>query len=273
MSGQTQPTLPLPEAASPASSPRRRRGWIGWLIAIVIVVGLAIVAWFVAEHITRDILTRTVREQVITQLALPEDQQVDVGFDEPVLPQVIGGRLDRLDVSSDAVPLGDVVADVSVRARDVPIRVDAGDIGSAEATITFGEDQLQTLLAQVEGVPEAGLTLVPPDVRVEADLSLFALTVPLGIDLTPSAVDGDIVLTPAVVRIGGAELTTEGLRDRFGSAADAVLRDYPICIRDRLPAGLTVREVRVERAALVAEVDVDGAIIRDPALQANGTCA
>lgn len=273
VSGETQPTLPLPAAPEPGPDARpRRRGALAWIIAVVVVIALAVVAWFVAEHITRSILTDTVRQQVITQLALPEDQPIDVGFDEPVLPQVIGGRLDRLDIASEDVPLGDVVADVSVRARGVPIRADGGDITDAEATVVFGEDQLQTLLAQVDGVPDAGLTLDPPDVEVEVELSIFALSVPLGLDLIPSAADGDIVLTPRAVRLGGAELTADAVRERFGAAADGVLRDYPICIRDRLPAGLTLREVRVEQAALVAEVDVAGAIISDPVLQAPGTC-
>lgn len=270
VSGDAHPTLPLPEAtAAPA---RRRRSALPWLIALVVVIGLAVAAWFIAESITRSILTNTVREQVITQLALPEDQQIDVGFDEPVLPQVIGGRLDRLDIASADVPLGDVLADVSVRASDVPIRADGGDIGSADATVVFAEDQLETLLSQVSGVSGAGLTLDPPDVSVEVEMPLFAVSVAVGIDLTPSAVDGDIVLTPAAVRFGGAELTGEALRERFGSVADGVVRDYAICIRDRLPAGLTLREVRVEPGALVAEVDVDGAIIHDAALQAEGTC-
>lgn len=271
MTGETQPTLPLPEAAAPAAPRRRRRG-LPWIIAGVIVIGLAITAWFVAEHITRDILTRTVREQIITQLALPDDQQIDVGVNEPVLPQVLGGRLDRLDVSSDDVALGGVVADVSVRATGVPIRADAGDIGSAEATITFGEDQLQTLLAGVEGVPDTGITLTPPTARIETELRLFALTVPVGVDLTPSADAGDIVLTPTAVRVSGTELSADALRRQFGVAGEALLSPRPICIADRLPAGLTLREVRVETGALVAEVDVDGRIIHDEALQANGTC-
>ncbi|SDQ82410.1 DUF2993 domain-containing protein [Microbacterium sp. cf332] len=270
MSGATQPTLPLPEAS--AAPARRRRRALPWIIALVVVVGLAVAAWFIAESITRSILTNTVREQVITQLALPEDQQIDVGFDEPVLPQVIGGSLDRLDIASDDVPLGDVLADVSVRATDVPIRGD-GDIGSADATVVFAEDQLEILLSQVSGVSGAGLTLDPPNVTVDVDMPVFAVSVAVGLDLTPSAVDGDIVLTPTAVRLGNAELTGDGLRDRFGSVVDGVVRDYPICIRDRLPAGLTLREVHVEPSALVAEVDVDGAIIRDASLQADGTCS
>ncbi len=271
MSGDTQPTLPFPLEERPVA--RRRRRGLPWIIAIVIIAGLAVVAWFVAEHIARDILTRTVREQIITQLALPEDQQIDVGVNEPVLPQVLGGTLDRLDVSSDDVALGGVVADVSVRATDVPIRVDAEDIGSAEATITFGEDQLQTLLTGVEGIPETGLTLTPPTASFDTELQLFALTVPVGVDLTPSADAGAIVLTPTAVRVSGAEIAADALRRQFGVAGEALLSPREICIADRLPAGLVLREVRVEDAALVAEVDVDGAIIRDAALQANGTCA
>ncbi len=268
VSGQTQSVAPGHDR--PAA---RRRGVWPWVVAAVVIAGLAVLAWFVAEHIARDILTRTVREQIITQLALPEDQQIDVSVNEPVLPQVLGGRLERLDVSSDDVELSGVVADVSAHATDVPIRQDAGDIGSAEATITFGEDQLQTLLDGVEGIPDTGLRLTPPTAAFDTELRLFALTVPVGVDLTPSAEGGDIVLTPTAVRVSGAELSADALRRQFGVAGEALLSPREICIADRLPAGLTLRAVSVQSRSLEVEVDIDGAIISDPALQQDGTCA
>src|SRR6188768_4196113 len=72
--GDTQPTQPLPEWASAPPEPRRRHSAWPWIISIVIVMGLAVAAWFAAEWVARGIVERTIREQIITNLALPADQ-------------------------------------------------------------------------------------------------------------------------------------------------------------------------------------------------------
>ena len=71
----TQPTQPIPDQwVVAAESPRRRRRAWPWLVAFAIVVGLAVVAWFAGEAIAKDIVTKTIREQVVTQLSLPAVQ-------------------------------------------------------------------------------------------------------------------------------------------------------------------------------------------------------
>ena len=91
--------------------------------------------------------------------------------------------------------------------------------------------------------------------------------------LTPSASEGDIVLTPSRLQVANGEVTADGLREQFGALADAVLRDWTVCIAEYIPAGLTLTSIAVDGDQLVADFDVDGQIVDDPALQANGTCA
>jgi hypothetical protein len=268
--GGTQPTQPLPKAWVPkAPASRRRRAW-PWILAIVIVAALAIVAWFAGEAIARTLVTKTIHDEVVNQLALPADQNVQVEVAGLVLPQLITGTLHDVTISSDDVPLGSFTGDVVVTAHDIPIR--GGGMGGATATVTMDEQQLRALMSTVNGFPADSLGLAAPNVTMSTELSLFGLTFPVGVALTPSAVKGDLVLSPASLQLAGVAISADELRQRFGSLSDAVLREWTVCVAQYIPAGATLKDVTVDGKTLVAGFDVDGGIISDPSLQKKGTC-
>ncbi|MEU1972397.1 DUF2993 domain-containing protein [Microbacterium sp. NPDC019599] len=269
--GDTHPTQPLPEWA-PAPAPRSRRSAWPWIISAVIVVGLAVAAWFIAEWVARGLVERTIREQIVTNLALPADQPIDVTVEGTVIPQLVVGELDDVTVSSQDVTIGSLTGDVTVHAQGIAIRGDAA-ADSAAASVRLDTQQLQTLLSGVEGFPTESVALAEPDVTMSTELSVFGLTIPVSVALTPSAVEGELVLTPARFQLAGADIAADDLRNRFGGVADVVLRDWTVCVAEYIPAGMTLASVSVEGEELIADVDIDGAIMSDPALQANGTCA
>ena len=268
----TQPTQPIPDQWVVAAEPprRRRRAW-PWLVAFAIVVGLAVVAWFAGEAIAKDIVTKTIREQVVTQLSLPADQEMQVDVASPVIPQLITGTLSEVTITSEDVPMESFVGDVTVHAEDIPIR-GGGEMGSGTATVVLTEEQVRTLMATVDGFPVESLGLEAPDITMSTELSVFGVSIPVAAALTPSAVGGDLVLTPASLQLAGAEIDAQDLRDRFGRLSETVLRDWTVCIAQYIPAGLTLTAVSVDGEQVVAEFDIDGAIISDPSLQENGTC-
>lgn len=270
--GDTLATEPLPEDMVPAASSPRRRGAWPWIVAFAIVAVLAVAAWFAAEAIARQIVSGVVRDQVRTQLAMPADQQIDVDIADAVIPQLIGGSLDELTIASDDVTLGAVTGDVTVTAQDVAVR-GTGEMSGATATVSLDESQLQTLLATVEGFPSDTVGLAAPNVTMSLDLQLFGVAIPVAVALTPTAAEGQIVLSPASLQLGGSEVTADALRDQFGRVADAVLRDWNVCIAGYLPSGVMLTGVEVDGDVVVADFDVDGAIATDPALQENGSCA
>lgn len=279
VSGDTQPTQPLPDpraqwvlsapGAAAEPQPRRKRRW-GWVVALLIVVVLAVVLWFVAEFIARSLVTSTIRSEVANRLSLaPED--VEVAVAGSVVPQLIAGSLDDVTVSSDDVTLSpSVTGDVVVHATGIPLR--GGPADGATATTTFDEEQLRALLSTVEGFPAETVSLAQPDVEMSIELNVFGIAIPIGVALSPSAVDGDIVLAPASLTLGGGQISADDLRSRFGGIADAVLRDWTVCIAQYLPAGAALVDIAVEAETVVAEFDIDGGIVDDPALQALGTC-
>lgn len=248
----------------------RARRW-PWLVAALAVVALAVGAWFAGEYIARGIVTKTIRDQVITQLSLPADQQIDIDLPGPVLPQLIVGSFGELTVSSADVPLEGVTADVRVTAQDVPLR--GGDWSGGYAQVRLDQDQLRGLLAQVDGFPAASVTLDAPDIAASFDLKLFALTVPVGVSLTPRAEGGDIVLTPSTLQVGGAELSAEALTQQFGPIAGTVIRDWNVCIADRLPSALMLTAIGVQGDHVVADFEIDSAILQQSAPVPRGTCA
>ena len=51
-----------------------------------------------------------------------------------------------------------------------------------------------------------------------------------------------------------------------------MLRDWTICIAQYIPAGATLTGIEVTGDEVVADLDIDGAIVTDPALQELGVC-
>ena len=267
-----QQAVPQPEWAPAAPPKRRRRSVWPWIVTAVIVLVLAVAAWFAAEWIARVVVENTIRSEVVTNLALPADQPVDVVVVGAVLPQLIAGSLDEVTISSEDVPLDAASGDVTVQVEGLPIRGGL-EAEAATATLRLDEAQLRDLMSTVDGFPADSLGLADPNVTIANELKLLGVGFPVGVALTPSAAAGDIVLTPAGLQLAGAEISAAGLKERFGRIADAVLRPWTVCIAQYIPAGVVLDSVAVDGDHLVADLDIDGAIIADPALQENGTCA
>ncbi|MDN3494570.1 DUF2993 domain-containing protein [Planococcus sp. APC 4015] len=268
--GDTQPTLPLPDGLVATEQPRRpRRAW-PWLVAFGIVVLLAVGAWFLGEMIARDLVEKTIRTQITSNLPVPADQEIDVDVPGAIIPQLIGGRLDEVRVAADDIAIDAFAGDIAVEMRDVPIR--GGAVSDASATVTLDEAQLRRLMAQVDGFPSDALGIDSSFVTASMELSLFGASIPIGFSLTPSADEGELVLTPESLQVAGADVTVDELRRQFGVLSNAVLRDWPVCVAQYLPAGLALDTVDVVGDDLVARFSIADTILTDPALRTRGTC-
>ena len=251
-----------------APRPRKNRRWIAILIVVVVLVGGAVVA---AEFIARSVVASTVRSLVVKHVGLPDDQNVDVSVAGIVLPQVLGGRLDDVTITSNDVTLGPITGDVRVEMQGVPTSGGAAADGGT-ASVQLNQDQLRTLLAQIPGFPSGTVQMADPDLTLTNELSVFGVGIPVGVSVTPGASNGDLTLTPAGFELGGNSIDAETLRAQFGGVADAVLGTQSLCIADRLPAALTLTSATVQGQDLVAGFIIDGGVLNHPALQRDGSC-
>lgn len=263
------PTAVIPGSAEPSADPqaRRKRPRWPWVVLIVVVVLVALVV--AAELLARAILPGVVRSIVIEQLDLPADQQLDVETEGILLPQLLAGRLDTLQLSTDAVTLEGITGAADVTATGVPLR--GGDLGGATGTIRIDDTEFTSLLADTD-LPVETVEFAAPNATLGGSVDVFGTAVPLSVTLTPGAVDGDLELTPVAASVGGLDIDLDRVGSSLGALGEGLTQPQRVCIADQLPAGLTLTGLRIDGAAAVIDVDVNGAIVSDPALQEKGTC-
>lgn len=248
-----------------AAAPRRRR-WLWVVIGLVMVLAALIVA---AELIARSVVPSTVRSLVIENLDLPTDQQIDVEVPGMMLPQLIKGTLDEVTLSSREVRIGGVTGAAHVEATGVPVH--GGELTSAAGTVSIDESEFTTLLTH-SALPGAEITLSAPDVTMQIGIPILGRDVPVGITVTPGAEDGDLLLTPVSLRLGGSSIDVHSAAGLLGEIGTRLAQTQRICIADRLPAGITLTGLRIEGSRAVVDIAADGRITVDESLLANGTC-
>ncbi|MDT0156855.1 LmeA family phospholipid-binding protein [Microbacterium sp. ARD32] len=252
--------------ASGADAGRRRARWPWMLLIAVVVVAVLLVA---AELVARAVVPGLVRSAVVQELNLPADQQLDVETSGILLPQLISGTLHELQLSSEKVTIGGITGAAHVTAGGVPIR--GGALDSAQGTVAIDQHQFAALL-KTSQLPITKVELDAPDATVRGDIPLFGREVPVGLTVTPGAQDGDLLLTPVSAELGGSSVDLQELARLFGGLGERLAAPQRVCIADRLPEGVTLTGLRVERDRAVARFRVDGRIGVDPALRENGTC-
>ncbi|MDF2558932.1 MAG: hypothetical protein K0R99_378 [Microbacterium sp.] len=263
------PTLVIPgnTADQPTdAAPRKRRRWPWVVLIVVVVLALLVVA---AELIARAVLPGIVRSVVIEQLDLPADQQLDVETQGLLLPQLIGGSLDTLHLSTDAVTLEGITGAADVTATGVPLR--GGDLGGAAGTIRIDQAEFTSLLSGTE-LPVESVEFDAPNATVSGSITVFGAAVPLSLTLTPGAAEGDVELTPVAASIGGLDIDLDQVGSTLGSLGEGLTQPQRVCIADQLPAGLTLTGLEIVDGAAVIDIDVNGAIVTDESLQEKGVC-
>ncbi|CAH0160271.1 hypothetical protein SRABI98_01005 [Microbacterium sp. Bi98] len=265
------PTLVIPGGKdggdAGATPPKRARKRWAWVLLIVVVV-LAVLA-VAAELIARAVLPGIVRGMVIEQLDLPADQKLAVEADGILIPQLIGGTLDTLHLSTDSVTLEGITGAVDVTAMGVPLR--GGDLASASGTIRIDESQFTSLLSNTE-LPIDTVTLESPNATVAGSVSVLGLAIPVSLTVTPGVAEGDLELTPVGLTVGGLEVDADQVGSSLGALGEQLTQTQRICIADQLPAGITLTGLQVDGSEAVIDVDVDGAIATDQTLLEKGTC-
>lgn len=249
----------------------RRRGLLFGILAIVlaIVVAGAVVIDGAARSYAADQIEHKIRTQLVLEPGTPLTVSVG-GFS--VLAQLATGRLDDVRVSGSDLTLGGLSGSFSVRAQGLPIDT-AQPVGRVSADARLDADDVRKVIGAFGTVPLDSLTIVDGVLRLESELRVFgSLRVPLGIDLKPSASDGNIALTPTGVRLAGESVSAEGVRQRFPGLGDTLFQRRTFCIAKALPKQLRLTDARVAGEELVLSFAATGLRLNAESLAVKGTC-
>lgn len=251
---------------------RRRPRW--WLRALVTLVVLGVVAG-AAELGLRILIPHVIASTVREQLGLAEDHPVDVSLGGSALGYALTGRVGRVSVDiDDAALVEGLRGDVSLHADAVPFNFAEGEISGARAELTVDRAQLPTAISLLTSGLADGAEVRDGELVVTRTMELFGATVPLSASLSLSVEAGDVRIEPRSVTAAGFDLTAEEIRAASGGAMDELLSPHLVCVRDRLPAGITLERITLSGSGSVTiAVAIDPGIISDPAEREPGTCA
>ncbi|MFI7076896.1 DUF2993 domain-containing protein [Micromonospora sp. NPDC049903] len=240
----------------------RRRGrkvLIGFVVLLLVLVGLIAIADRVAANVAERTIADEVRQQVAQQGAQSSPPEVELGG-FPFLTQVLDGRYERItirlrdvqgSVQGDAVALPSLDVDArNVRASLDTLRTGQGEV-VAETVNGTGTISYQSLAALLD---REGLTLGEQDGKLAVTAPLDVL----GQRLTVTGIAEIVVGEQGQIALRFEDLDAEGLpnvaiaRTLLNNFARSISVDVPL---PELPFQLTVREVVPRPEGLTVTAD------------------
>ncbi|MBO9051947.1 LmeA family phospholipid-binding protein [Curtobacterium flaccumfaciens] len=243
--------------------PTTRRRWPVVLLVVLVVLAALVV---VAEFVLRGVVDRIIAQQVEQSLPDGTTGQVDAHAEGIVIPQLISGTLDRVEISSAKLTVDGIPLAADVTAQDVPVD-GKGDVRDVDGTVTLASSSVKDL-AKYSPLFDR-LNLVDGGVELTGSSSV------LGYDITYAAKgavvaqdDGrGISITPESVRITNSDL---GLK--VDSIPGVTGVPVQVCTAQFLPEALRVRSLDVSRSDATVRITADALPLNEDGLRTVGSC-
>ncbi|ATO12745.1 hypothetical protein CO540_01920 [Micromonospora sp. WMMA2032] len=199
-----------------------------------------VLAAVVADRVVARLVAGRLADRLACAAGVPRPAVELGGF--PALPQILGGRLDRLRIAVADVRAGGLrVARADAELRDVRTGDGPARIGAAAVSVLVGYEALPT--------EAAGRPLRYRYAEGQLGIETQARAVPITLLVRPTLTGGRLVLTPTEVEVFGIRRPAGALLDRLGGSAD-LGRELPT-----LPDGLSYRAVTATGDGLLVRVE------------------
>ncbi|MDI6022120.1 LmeA family phospholipid-binding protein [Leucobacter sp. UT-8R-CII-1-4] len=232
-------TVEMPEA--PISAPRKKaKLWLRLLVALLAVAALAGLAELALRAIIPTVIAGVVRDN----MGLPKDHPVEVDLKGSALFPALTGHVNNVSMKVDSVSVFDgIEANLFAYAESVPFDPSKGEIIGARAAVTIPSKSMNSVMALVSnGLIDEG-SVRDGEIELGRTMQMFGYDVPLKATLAVSVDRGDLLVRPTSVSAAGFDLSTEELRPLLGESAATFLDTHVVCVRDQLPAGITLSQV------------------------------
>lgn len=262
------------------SSGSRRRPWLGWVVAlgVIVVVALGVVGWFAGEQIARAEVISQVQRNVAAGTGLdPRAVRVELP-EEPILPQLISGKLSMVRIEADGVSvLGSFTGDVEMLLTGVATG-EGEPIDRIEVDVTVPtEGFIAGFLADSELDPSN--VSVTPSGQVELartlDLGIFGeahLVMAFDLSVTPA---GEFALHIVSLRLGDLTFSRDDLAEApiIGEIAEQLLQPIMLCVADQFPPGVLPSELQITPGSIRLGIAADDIVLTEDLLSERGSCS
>ncbi|MBH0111257.1 DUF2993 domain-containing protein [Salinibacterium sp. NG22] len=278
-----QPTIELrldgaadsdPEAATGyAVAKRKRRSWIGWVVAGVILL-ILIVGVVLVETVGRTAAVRIAQDEIASSLGLESSEgvAVDLGSGSLILQALTGG-LDVVTIDIDRFEVNGLESSVQVVATGVPV-VSSQPIDTVSMDVAITGAEVSKLATTLSGTGLDSIELEGSAIRVSTVFKLLFFEIPVALDLVPVAAGDSIAFEPESVVLGDEQISVADLRQNplVSGLAGSLLSSQEFCVASSLPTALTIDSVAVANDNLVIQLNADGIALDDAAWKQYGTC-
>lgn len=262
------------DATGAAAGRPRPRWWARVLVAVFIVAALAGVAELGLRAIIPNVIAGLVRDN----LHLKADHPVEVQLGGSALLHTLTGRVGEVTMQVPGIKvLEGIEADLSASADSIPFNPTTGEMTGVTASATIPSNDMTALVSLVsDGMIDEG-TVHNGEIELGRTMEMFGWETQIAASLALSIQDGDVLVDPTEIKAAGFDLTAEQLRPLLGETAAALLDTHTVCVRDRLPAGITLTGIDLRAnagsgsATVTAKIAPD--LLSNPKQMQTGSCS
>jgi LmeA-like phospholipid-binding len=254
--------------------PRRRRRWIGWLIALGVLGILVLTTLTLGEKLARDYARSYIHERLAAALQLPADHPMAISIGSgSLIGQLITGSIASVTAHVDKVSIGEFIGSVNFQAKQIPID-SSRPVKSLTLDVTLGQDNIPALRPYLSGVTLDSVVVKDKLITVGSALKVFGLSIPFSVALNPVARGGELLFEPDSITIGSATVSIADLRRGiFGGLANAILPPQGLCVAQYLPKPFALNTATIVGPNLVLHFSAHTIAFDDPVFSKPGVCA
>ena len=231
------------QAAEPAAAVTQKRKPRWWLRIVATVFAIAALAG-IGELGLRAIIPNVIAGLVRENLHLSTKHPVEVELVGSALVHALAGNVGDVTLRVPALKVMDgIEVDMAATAASIPFNPSNGEIKGASASATIPSGDMSALVSLVsEGLIDEG-TVRNGEIELSRTMQMFGWDTQIAASLALSIQDGDVLVDPTEIKAAGFDLTVDQLRPLLGEAAATLLDTHTLCVRDRLPAGITLTDI------------------------------
>ncbi|MGO1571513.1 MAG: LmeA family phospholipid-binding protein [Canibacter sp.] len=243
----------------------------------IVIIALAVLVG-VGELLVRSAVPSIAADEIRDKLSLEVDHEVDVQPHGFVLWQVVTGRLTNIDVAiPDAPIIEGLSASVQLHAGSVALDPASGPINGGTVHAQLSPEQFQTFVTTVSNGQIDSATSSDGRVQVARAFEVFGTEIPLTAEVKVGSEDGALVLEPVKFSAAGIQATPDDVASVLGGIlgpyANELSEPQTLCVKDRMPAGIELTNLRPhENGNVTVDFTLAPDILTDPSQQELGTC-